>query len=428
MKRYVLIVALCVVSRAATGDSWQLQQIFTNRSFGTIAFNGDQYLCLEGMQVAGASTNLTDWTEASLVIDPSLFEVDPGDGVWLDLLHLAALPSGQYLAVLLKTEYPQMGNVYFRTIRSVLSSDGITWGAPVLVHWLVGTLASSHYAQAGGLPLLVAGDYPEGWILGDPYSTCHFFTYSATSNIWTQIFQTETTSSSQALFSDGEYFYFTYRKHLESWASTTQAMLVATDGASWTQIGSEYVPAADCHAGQIFGASHVFTSGRQWEPSTNYALSAVKYNGNRIVGFQSDALVVSDDFGKTWQRTIVGEYTPVRIIEAQGMYVALIQTPVHPEDPINYPTTWNSSIYTINSRPTRTHVSAISPLLLTNDALHLQTETNGVYQIECVSDLRNSDWLPYGLPIAGDGQFSQIPMDTTLATGMFFRTRAANIQ
>ena len=60
MKRYVLIVALCVVSRAATGDSWQLQQIFTNRSFGTIAFNGDQYLCLEGMQVAGASKNLTD--------------------------------------------------------------------------------------------------------------------------------------------------------------------------------------------------------------------------------------------------------------------------------------------------------------------------------------------------------------------------------
>ena len=428
MKRYALFLAICAIACVASGDSWQLQQIFTNRSFGTIAFNGDQYLCLEGVQVAGTSTNLTDWTEANLIIDPSLFEVDPGDGCWFDLLHLTALPSGQYLAVLLKTEYPQMGNVYFRTIRSMLSSNGISWDSPVLVHWLVGTLASSHFAQAGGLPLLVAGDYPEGWILGEPYSTCHFFSYSAASNIWTKIFQTETTSSLQALYSDEEHFFFSYSKHLESIFSTTQAMLTATDGANWTQIGSVYVPVADCHAGQILGASHIYTPGRQWETSTNTDLIAVNYNGNRIVGFQPDALVVSDDYGKTWQHTLLGEYTPVSIIEAQGMYIALIHKPVHPEDPTNYPTTWNSLIYTLSSQPSRSNITSIASLMLINNAFNLQSEANGVYQIECISDLRNSDWLPYGLPIAGDGSVSQIYMDKSLSSGMYFRARAVNIQ
>ena len=391
-------------------------------------FSYGQYLCLEAMQYAATSTNLVEWTETELEVDPSLYEADPGNGVYLDLLHASALADGNYLAVLLKTEYPAMGNLYFRTIRSVLSSDGIVWTSPILIHWLVGTLVSSRLSDVGGIPLFMGGDYPEGWVVGNPYSKCHFYAYSIISNAWIKTFEIDTTPHLQSLFCDDEYFYISYSKHLELWGSSSRATLKSTTGNNWIEIGSNFVAVADSYAGQIVGSTHVFTSGRQWETTTNTTLTEIKYNGNRIVGFQPDALVVSDDFGQTWQRTVLGEFTPLRIIEAQNMYIALIQTVVHPDDPINNPVTWNSSIYTIDSQPTRTQVEGVDSFSMTNDFLFFQTESNGVYQIESQSNLFETVWLPYGLPIAGDGLSADVQLGIRIATQTFFRVRALNMQ
>ena len=131
MKNTIVLVA-CLLTRLSIAQTWEPLHTFTSNAYSLLACGATQQICLGKTGALGnpfyvaTSSNFTNWTEhgsaapPSHLFDTSLYLAD------IQPIAVTAVPDG-FLLVVLKTEYPEMGNLRYRTLLSLRSSDGLAW-------------------------------------------------------------------------------------------------------------------------------------------------------------------------------------------------------------------------------------------------------------------------------------------------------------
>ena len=134
-------------------------------------------------------------------------------------------------------------------------------------------------------------------------------------------------------------------------------------------------------------------------------------------------MVYSDDSGQTIHQTHVPNLVEAKIIEANGQYVALLnmQDNAIPTEPHIY-----RAIYALDSTPPRTSVASISALVADAQSIAFLSLSNALYQIESCTNLIDSTWNSYGLPISGTGTNLTVDLPENITSPIYFRVRAIN--
>lgn len=380
-------------SISKSAESWTLEHTFQD-TFNNIVFDGETFSCFSYSNIV-QSSDFRNWSFADNDSGVSgVFYLD-NDEIYLGTFVLYTNSSFSFW--------------------SKKSSDAIHWGSPALIDdpGPSGSLMQGNITVSANRVLFASkSNLSSG--LANPYSSHRIFSYDAESNNWNETSSFYIWSSSFDLFSDGESYYFTCDElNAGNW-STEYKTLKSTDGSEWSPFCEKKIEGAYCYDGLIFHSDEIYSPGGGWQSNNWSAYPTFSFNGSRMVAADSSNLLYSDDFGETWNKTLVGEVSSASIIEADQKYVALISTST------------NSSIYTLDAYPDRTTVTEIQGFGTTTNGLNFQSTSNGLYQLECTASLIDLNWKAYGLPRVGTGGGITIDPTESLSSNIFFRVRAIN--
>jgi hypothetical protein len=415
-------------------DSWQHMHTFPSNYYSHIAFNGEEFLCTaayggfstnlsSAFDEIAKSTDLQSWTTYTNISTPEALLSNGWYYVGITLHEITALTNGTFIAIVEKTEAPQMGNTDNHSTFSIRSTNGIDWTD-------LSTVDSFHWGSYYPTGLNTFEDYllylnvttPDGGVIGMP-ADCEIFKYDPQNNEWTNVFtKLSYPNDSIYLFQDQNTSYLSSPPYVDSWTNST---LCSENGVDWQSLSdgpyNSYV--ADASDGMIVSEVKVYSIGRGWENAPYAEIKDIIFNGNRLAGRQGEYLIYSDDFGQTIHQTHIPNLTGANIIEANGQYVALLnmQDNTIPTEPHIY-----RAIYALDSSPTRTAVTEIQGFGTTSEGLNFQSTSNGLYQLECTASLIDPDWKAFGLPKVGTGESIIIDPSENLISNIFFRVRAIN--
>jgi len=430
--KHGLVLTGCLLALPCAGQPWERVHTFTNATYGLLACSATQQVCLSDSFLVATSNDLTNWTEHGAASLPASLYETTEYGVSLGPLHLVVLPQGGYLMVVGKTEFPQLGNFRIRTLLSLKSRDGLVWSEQATIDAYTGPVHASFLGQTDRQIVFMYGDYPEGWLEGCVLSQCRFFAYDAQSNAWGGTHQISALPASFHLFSDAEAFYFVHR-HCPDLVIGHDPDLTfierSTDGRTWASMPSttSYVWSADAHHGQIFGAEACYSSGTGWQPAPNTQLRHILYNGDTVVGTLDGDLVVSRDFGGSWQGQPLGEMDRLDVADIGDRYVALVTERFRDDDPAT-PDVLQRSLFVAESHTARALQTNMLALTMEGRSLAFAAQANVVYQVETTHRLSPPDWIPYGLPLVASAPRLSVPLDSGTKEHAFFRVVAASAQ
>jgi len=428
MKAVIVFIAY-IMWNSCMAQSWVPLHSFSNNTYSLLCGSSTQQLAVsDTLQIAIAS-DYTNWTEHGVASIPAhLFDTSLG-GTNIKPLEIAEIPDG-YLLIVLKTEYSAMGNLRFRTLISLKSPDGITWSNDATIDSYTKKVREHSICQVGDKTIFMYGDEPDGWISGWFTSDCRLFSFSWQLNTWSETFQTTAHPSKYYLFSDDNTFYFmhgnyaefTYDDELNQTMIDPGYVEISSNATEWLSIlgPTQYLSSADACNQQIFGAEAHYSTGASWQVNSNTSLSSIHYNGDTVVGVTDTHLVVSSDFGSSWNATPITSPDQIFIVEHTNQFIALVTerfiSGLYSSNELK------TSIFAVESRAMRNlQTNTITLHAPSTMSLDFKTESNVVYQIENTYDLVHPEWLPYGLPLLGGESQSSSPVYPTSYEQIFFR-------
>ncbi|MEI7850557.1 MAG: hypothetical protein WCH86_01855 [Kiritimatiellales bacterium] len=403
---------------ACSASAWQHMYTFPENQFDDIVFNGTSYLCLQGLSASATSTDLQTWSvHTNLSFPPSLYDIgDPESSVSIDSRDITAIDHKFFIVLHRLTHIGAMGNMYSDENISLTSTNGVDWNDPCIFGW---GGASSGLASFPSFVLSAVLEIDRsGWQqIGAP-GYFNFYVYDPSSNQWTRTLSSAVwPDEQQRLFQDEQDAFFSFTAYTNGFP---RQILCTSNGVDYRVIagGPGNAEPAAAHAGQILCESQIYTPGKGWEASPFPDLRAAKFNGNRLVGCRESSLVYSDDFGVTWDTTTIPNLISVKIIEAEGQYVALLS--------MQSGEGAYTSIYSISASPARAAVSEIGNITAENQQLSIPSVSNALYQVESSTNLITASWQSYGLPVMGTGTNLVVPLLSSSNSAMFFKIKAVN--
>jgi len=134
----ILIALLIATASTLCADSWQHMHTFPSNYYSHIAFNGEEFLCIQNsynystnltvpFDGIARSTDLQSWTVHTNLTAPEALLSNGWYYVGINLHEITALKDGTFIAVVEKTESPQSGNIDNHSTFSIRSADGVNW-------------------------------------------------------------------------------------------------------------------------------------------------------------------------------------------------------------------------------------------------------------------------------------------------------------